>query len=447
MENERLGTTIATGLCEVADALPRTELALELYPTETMREAAVKLYTLILRFLTRALKWYEEGRLRHAMHAVFKPAALQYDDILAEIRQVSRSISDRAMASGQAEQRDMHNKLRNVESVATVEFNEIQSRQSETHSKLESFEHHTSSALARIEGQHNADVLALTALINDLRETILTSQAAHASERMQLKNALCDLQLSQLLGALSSSLAFNHLETLHQVRKLRGRRPGQGSRGAMRLQTYPAFNDWSTSSAASILRMRSTFKDRNSLQDAITQIIEYLRQAKVGVLWALRNGYQTYEMSEVLKSLVYQALAVYHSTDTDAAASLKSRKAFSACFEEDYVELLDDVLQSFRLVYIIVESPVVSSEASARFQKHLGDLVERSRLRAPMGRLKVLVVNYGPVTAISPGEDVVLKLERLKRSKGRQTKSKAALGYKGRRSGRMSGADDGIRLD
>ncbi|KAI1611001.1 hypothetical protein EDD37DRAFT_356873 [Exophiala viscosa] len=444
VENEKLGTTIVTGLCEVADALPRSELALELYPTDAMRESVVALYTSILRFLTRALLWCEEGRVRHAIHAVTKPAALQYDDILAQIRQVNRSISDCATASSQAEQRDMHNKLRDVETTANYEFSEIRSRQKETQSTLGLFEDNTSSALTRMENhqlQVNTDLVAMTVLIHDLRDTLLARDAAYATERAQITNALSDIQLSQALGAMSSSLALDHMATLRQIGKLLGRRPGKSSRNAMKLQTYATFNDWSTSPSTNILCVGSTFKERKALQQGVVQIIEYLRQSKVAVLWALRSRNQTYETLEVLKSLVYQALAATPSTDTDTTSSSMSRRLFNACFEEDYVHLLDDILQNFNIVYIIVESSVMSSDASTRFQKHCGDLLARSESRAPRGRLKVLVVNYGPSVPPPPGAKDVLKLGKSNQGRAQQARGKVSPAFRGRLSCRSSAAE------
>ncbi|KAK4937048.1 hypothetical protein LTR10_022234 [Elasticomyces elasticus] len=445
VENEKLGITIATGLCDVADALPRSELALELYPTDAMREGVVTLYTLILRFLTRALIWCEEGRFRHAIHAVTKPAALQYDDILTQLRQVNRSISDRAVASSQAEQRDMHHKLRDVETTATSEFSEIRSQQKETQSTLALFQVQTSSALSRMESQQlqvSTDVAALTVLIHDLRDTLLARDTEHATERIHLRNVLYDVQLSQLLGAISSRLNLDHMATLRQVGKLRGKRPGQSNRDATKLQSYAAFNDWSTSSSTSMLCVRSIFRDRSSLQHGVIQVIEYLRQSKVGVLWALRNKGQTFETVEVLKSLVYQALAVVSSPRPDDPLSFSPSKISNACFEHDYVNLLDDVLQRFNLVYIIAESAVVSFEAAACFQKHLSDLLGRAEAREPRGRLKILAVNYGPSISLTQNESFVLRVGKSKQSNGGQRKGKASSSFGARRSGRVRGVEE-----
>ncbi|KIV87673.1 hypothetical protein PV11_03204 [Exophiala sideris] len=344
-----------------------------------------------------------------------------------------------------AEQRDMHNKLRNVETTATSKFSEIRSRQDETQSMLGLFKDHTSFALSRMESQQlqvSTDAAALTAIVHDLQETLLANEAAHASERVRLTNALCDIQLSQLLVAISSGLTLDHMTTVRQLVRLRGRGSGQSSRDAVKLQSYAAFNNWSTSSSTSILCVRSIFKDRSSLQHGVIQVIEYLRQSKVGALWALRNKGQTFETLEVLKSLVYQALAVVSSTHPDDPLPFNPSQLANACFEEDYVNLLDDILQTFNLVYIIVESTVVSSDAAACFQKHLSDLLGRAEARAPRGRLKVLMVNYGPSIPLTQKESYVLRVGKSKQSKGGQRKGKASSSFGARRSGRVRGVDE-----
>jgi len=115
VENQEvLVTTLAKGLSQVADSLPRIELFTILYPTPRIKDAVAQLYAHIINFLIRAKDWYEEGKLRHALNAFARPAKLRYDDIIQDIESCTKEIDQLSMASARAEQRDIHLELQEV---------------------------------------------------------------------------------------------------------------------------------------------------------------------------------------------------------------------------------------------------------------------------------------------------------------------------------------------
>ena len=50
-----------------------------------MKRLVATVYANILKFLIAALEWYDEGKIAYAIHAITRPAALRYDDVLQEI--------------------------------------------------------------------------------------------------------------------------------------------------------------------------------------------------------------------------------------------------------------------------------------------------------------------------------------------------------------------------
>jgi hypothetical protein len=121
-------TTLAKGLSQVADSLPRIELSTILYPTQRMKEAVALLYAHIINFLIRAKDWYEEGKLRHAINSFARPAKLRYDDIIKEIEGCTKDIDNLAISSARAEQRDIHLELQELSRRQT----ELDRREGET---------------------------------------------------------------------------------------------------------------------------------------------------------------------------------------------------------------------------------------------------------------------------------------------------------------------------
>lgn len=62
----------------------------------------------------RALDWYKESRLLHVFHSITRPAELRYNDLIEDIAYSTRRVQDLALASSQAELRDMHTKLKEL---------------------------------------------------------------------------------------------------------------------------------------------------------------------------------------------------------------------------------------------------------------------------------------------------------------------------------------------
>ncbi|KAF2199214.1 hypothetical protein GQ43DRAFT_357258, partial [Delitschia confertaspora ATCC 74209] len=110
--HERLETTIVADLCEITDALPQIDLPCLLYPSPVMNLTIATLYVHIISFLVRALEWYEESKLKRAIHPITKPAALRYNDFIKEIQRCTRTVYDLAAASSHVEQRDIHHQIR-----------------------------------------------------------------------------------------------------------------------------------------------------------------------------------------------------------------------------------------------------------------------------------------------------------------------------------------------
>jgi len=111
INHEKILAIIPKALSQIADSLPRVELASIMYPTERMKAAISELYAHILRFLIRARDWYEEGTLRRWLHSLAWPAELLYSDLLEQIAQSSRFIDQLAAYGSQAQIRDMNSKL------------------------------------------------------------------------------------------------------------------------------------------------------------------------------------------------------------------------------------------------------------------------------------------------------------------------------------------------
>jgi hypothetical protein len=98
-------------LAQIGEVLPRQEFTAALYPTPRMRDALTMLYAHVMKFLLRAVKWYQMGPAGRAFTAIRKPFDLDLKDIVEQVRLCSERIEKIASTASKAELRDVHLKV------------------------------------------------------------------------------------------------------------------------------------------------------------------------------------------------------------------------------------------------------------------------------------------------------------------------------------------------
>lgn len=104
-----------------------------MFPTNKMKTATSNLCADILKFLTRAHKWYCEGRLKRAFHSFTQPFDLRYADILQDIRRDSSVVRELAACGQMVELRHVNNKIDQTVEILTDHFSRI-------HTKFDNFD-------------------------------------------------------------------------------------------------------------------------------------------------------------------------------------------------------------------------------------------------------------------------------------------------------------------
>jgi alkylated DNA repair dioxygenase AlkB len=119
LNHEELITEISKTVANIADVLPRADLASNLYPTQRMKVAVAQLYAKILYFVKDAIKWYKKGKLSHSVSAIWKPYDLGFKSIVEDISKASRRVDEEASAACKAEIRVLHLKLHQLAQAST----------------------------------------------------------------------------------------------------------------------------------------------------------------------------------------------------------------------------------------------------------------------------------------------------------------------------------------
>jgi hypothetical protein len=79
-----------------------------------MQQCVAKLYAKLIQFIVHAMHWYQKSRTRRAIGAIFKPFALDFQEQLSEVNELSRSVDEIANTAAQAELRAVHTKVEDV---------------------------------------------------------------------------------------------------------------------------------------------------------------------------------------------------------------------------------------------------------------------------------------------------------------------------------------------
>ncbi|KAJ5806407.1 uncharacterized protein N7503_004009 [Penicillium pulvis] len=401
VEHKKMGSIITNSLLDIADALPRVKLVSVLYPTKSLQRMVAILYACIIKFLIRALRWYEEGSWKRALHVVTKPIGLQYDDILEEISHATSNIMAEATAGSQAEQRDMHNELIAIRNAVEVTSG-------------------VSSAEQRDQRQMLKELLGL---ISGLKIDINTGHVVAQTERSQIYRSVCDIKSTQALHVLSSQCLIDYEASLQASKSQRDRRRAFKSTPFWKSRDL---QDWNQSPTSSFFILRVRIADRQSVQDFSTNVIQQLLQAGLASLWILKPRDETHSSIDALKSLIYQAAISVNKLRRENDQPLDVNRFLHAHSEKEHVQLLADVLCSLKVVYFIIQSSAIESDYIPHFVSCLRKVIQRVAEQGAATILRVLVIHWSPGRNFGETEsldDHRSRLQPLRVPKGKKART------------------------
>ncbi|KAF2967363.1 hypothetical protein GQX73_g6195 [Xylaria multiplex] len=307
VEHERTATTIVRALCDISDSLPSMEISLALYPTSVMKHLVSMLYAHIIRFLIRALKYYEESSLMRVVHSIARPATLRYDDLINLIRRDEEMVRRHATTSSQAEIRAVHNSILTLSTQLRTEADTTQAE----------------------------------------RQAVQTQLAAIGDWMTQIRVSLSEVQVKQALSMVSSQCVIDHKSAFQSAAQICDapffrQRSGYNSAA---FWTSPKLKTWNQSKTSSAILLKSTFNQRSQIRSFCTEVVKQLLKDGTAVFWIFMSREQEYPLLETLRSLVYQALSLNYTSYTESSMGFQLKKYMEAHFEEDYLNILGGLLQ------------------------------------------------------------------------------------------------------
>ncbi|RII09750.1 hypothetical protein CUC08_Gglean005740 [Alternaria sp. MG1] len=354
---------LAKGLSQIADVLPHIEFANALYPTARMQQAVSEIYSRIIRFFLRAERWFQQSKLRHTWEALSRPTELYYSDLIQDVGECTKAIEVLANAGAQAEQRDMH-----------LEIQELNKR-------LQSSEQ----------------------MLQEMRGLLISYQSIQTSANLDTNQRLTDLQLNQIMDFLSGANALDPLKVLQYRAFMRARTRARQTRADTGSQFWlnPKFTAWESASSPTMIMVKGEYSTRFQVQSFAVDVINDLRNRTVPTLWALKSvpadGATSASAIDVIKGLVCQAIQLSISQHTERSLALSCAQFRAADSVEQWLDLLARTIASLPQLYIIVDLETVGSSYLNGFSwlSQLTAMFQRHNSGKWISRLKILLVSYG----------------------------------------------------
>lgn len=386
------------------------DLTLRLYPIPHMRRIIEDIYAHTIKFLIRALRWYQESKFKHVIHAITRPSELRYDDILSTISSLSRSMSDAAQTSSQAEQRDMHlNILKQMEDQQNLQqIVETQAaRILEAIATAGSGQQDTLARLQQTIDGGQGDIKGhLTAILLEVMDVKNSMKALQESAAMPLRQPMTISQVSNVLDNITVA-QLPAPETAYQTTLFlsKKRRARPSARGPP-FWLEDNIQKWNSASTSSLVVVDGTRKMRFHLQWFCAESISILREAGIPVIWVLKtivpdedetasNGVSPIDL---IKYLVSQAALLNANIHNDATIASLLQSSARAISEDEWLDILGFALQGMPQLYIVLDVEVLNrASGGSRGQSWSATL---SSLPAKLGErnvktvVKVVLVNY-----------------------------------------------------
>jgi len=408
-------------MCDIADALAQVELAETLYPTPTMKQTIALLYSYIIKFLLRASAWYETSTISRTIQSFTRPAALRYVDLIEDIRKTVSKVNDLSVAGSQAEQRDIHEKLREVRNQQNDLFPQFPTWFEKMSRQIE----HLATLVQQSNQEQQSTVTTLALIVQEVAQMKQNITASH----IDIRHTLSDIQLTQALTFITSTCPIDHKATYEHALITRKRRKLSTQAKCVPFWTSPLLQAWDSAASSSFLTLKATHRDRLNVLDFCTSLIEQVLQSRITVLWILKAQGPSHTVFDVLKSLILQVLTLDWATRTDTVLSFHLRNFQAAHSVQDYVNVLGELLEHFDRVYVSIDVDAVAFESTDECRELLETLSRTIVSRSASTVMKVIFVDYQPGRVLKEQDgEKVLRIGRTAQRKGKRIPTKPLRG-------------------
>ncbi|KAI1359315.1 hypothetical protein F5Y08DRAFT_84064 [Xylaria arbuscula] len=407
INHESLIKELSKAMTRIADMVRHVQIQCLLYPTDEIVEHMKDLYTSIVSFAVRAVKWYQKSKMAHVLAAFTSPFRLKFQDIADEIYETSRKIDRWAIT------------------MSHIEMREVRQQLNETEKALE---------LARLERRE------INQLVTELKGIIAKNSQLHYSGVLDTNRRLSEIQFSQIHLFVSTS-SIPRPDLVRQSWNARRNLRQRAHSGDLTSQCWISdLQEWGGGQSSAQLLVQGRFKSRHAIKDFAANTIDLIQEANIPVVWALDPSLELlveneFNASDILKYLASQIMQINHGMFTERHASISSTRFHSAVTEVEWLELLGSLLQGMNQLYLIIDTRLVEKGGGLvkEWLWHFAKMSESLKLRNMRTIIKVaFICTRKCVIELLPPETKAIRLDvkasgRVKKRIGKTTRRKERL--------------------
>ncbi|RDW68601.1 hypothetical protein BP5796_09258 [Coleophoma crateriformis] len=357
---------LAKALCRLTECLPRHELKLILYPSIQMQQAVAKLYSHLIHFMIHALRWYQKGKARRAIGAILKPFALEFQDGLTEVNELSKNVDGIATTAAQAELRAVYTRVEDTSkelSLVRVDIQQLSALVSRNADRL----FQVAACTQSLSSQIQLDIHAQATMIRTIQldQIILAPFMSDVPpSSASLKYCWTFSRRQQQAIALSQS----EIDLLHFCSE-------DNNISYMIMETHNPSDD----------------------KALLLSLLQQIQAAHRPVIWALRFAdYQNRSLclEDILRTLVLHSLEINRSTLALSAFPITLSSLRAASSQSDWLSILNRSLAGLEKVYIIID-PDLLRFAAENNRCLAVDLLLALKDSITGTRLKIIISSFG----------------------------------------------------
>ncbi|KAH7131793.1 hypothetical protein B0J11DRAFT_547899 [Dendryphion nanum] len=348
---------LAQAITAIGDILPRAELSAELYQTDLMKTALSRLYGSILLFFQLCMKWFNKSSAGRLWASIKTPFELRYEPIFEQIQDCSTLVDDLSNTGMRVEIRGVRTLTESCHSKGL----DIDRRLQEIETKLDI----SMKQLWQLGVEHKS----ITERVGD--EVRIVSKRVFRIE-------------------------------LHHVSFLRRSvLPAIPSPGDIGIEE--TILEWAYSEHSTLLLVEVQPGAQTRAKEITADVIKHLRAGNHCVFWnislgplaGLHNNRLVY-ISQVLKTIIFQALKQLGSDSAQLAEQLRLDKINAAHTDTEWADLISLLLAKLPQCYIVIDSEDLQhayqhdSQWTNRLITLLENIVEKTTSAG--GLIKILLV-------------------------------------------------------
>ncbi|KAJ3576481.1 hypothetical protein NPX13_g3689 [Xylaria arbuscula] len=327
INHESLIKELSKAMTRIADMVRHVQIQCLLYPTDEIVEHMKDLYTSIVSFAVRAVKWYQKSKMAHVLAAFTSPFRLKFQDIADEIYETSRKIDRWAIT------------------MSHIEMREVRQQLNETEKALE---------LARLERRE------INQLVTELKGIIAKNSQLHYSGVLDTNRRLSEIQFSQI-HLFVSTLSIPRPDLVRQSWNARRNLRQRAHSGDLTSQCWISdLQEWGGGQSSAQLLVQGRFKSRHAIKDFAANTIDLIQEANIPVIWA-----PFYKGGGLVKEWLWHFAKMSESLKLRNMRTII--KVAFICTRKCVIELLPPETKAIRL----------DVKASGRVKKRIGKTTRR----------------------------------------------------------------------